>query len=663
MAGDLRLGGVSSVTSQHGQFRPGESAPPPSPLRGRTPGWAAWLVVGCYLLGAFALTWRLWADPAGRIVANDPGDISLFAWFMRYGATAVSHGRLPALVTTGLNAPQGINLMWNTSMPLPGVVLAPVTLLAGPQTSLTILLTAGFAGSAASLFWVLRRWEASVGAAAIAGAVYGFSPALVTAGIGHFHLQFAVLPPLIIDALLRILTGRGHALRTGVWLGLLTAAQLFIGEELLVGVAVAAAVMVVVLALGHPRAAIGAITGRARQIVAGLGAAVAVAALTCGYALWVQFRGPLASHGSPWQVSEFHSYPYAFVTPSGALLFHTSASAATAASYPEPFPEYLAYLGWPLLIILIVAAVCFWRDPKVRLMAVTFALLELFSLGAVSLTFLGTRLPASALPWYWLRGISVLADVLPDRFSILADGAAAALLAFALDRARTLAPHTGRGRLTAALATAAAVLAVLPLVPRPMLATDVTPVPAGWRATFATLRLASGAHVLVIPDLTLGMRWQAETGVPGSMVGGGVTIEPDQSGQATSYVDHRRATAEYLEALYLGAPSGPAPSRSQLRQDLAYWQLAAIVAVTSRNSRLGRFLAGQFGPPAVQAGAMLAWRLPFRQPSHGKLSPLTEEGTCVSHGRDDRHNRGGRVPWIAPVGAAAGRRLLGDLPG
>ena len=91
---------------------------------------------------------------------------------------------------------------------------------------------------------------------------------------------------------------------TGVRLGLLTAAQLFIGEELLVDTAVAAVIVVAVLALGQPRAAIEALRSRARTAVAGLGTAVAVLALTCGYPLWVQFRGPLASHGSPWQVSD-----------------------------------------------------------------------------------------------------------------------------------------------------------------------------------------------------------------------------------------------------------------------------------------------------------------------------------------------------------------------
>ena len=625
----LGLGEVSSVTSEQGQSLPDESAPLEPAPGPRSASWASWLVVGLYLLAAFALTWRLWADPAGRMVAGNPGDTNLFAWFMRYSATAVSHGRLPALVTTGLNAPQGINLMWNTAVLLPGVLLSPVTLLAGPQTSLTILLTAGFAGSAASLFWVLRRWGAGLAAAGLGGAVYGFSPALLSASIGHFHLQFAVLPPLIIDALLGILTGRGRALLGGLALGLLVPAQLYTGEELLADTAVAAALTVAVLLLSHPRAVVAAVRTRARDILSGLGVAVIVMLLTCGYALWVQFRGPLASHGSPWLVTEFHNYPYAFVTPPGALLFHTGASAAAAAAYPEPRPEYLAYLGWPLLIVLAVAAVCCWRDPRVRLTAVTFALLELCSLGVVSERAGGWRYPVSLLPWHWLQHVPVLADLLPDRLSILADGAAGALLAFALDWVHRRGARAGRPRLTGLLATGVAVLAVLPLIPRPLTVTGVTPLPAGWQAAFADLRLAPSDHVLLIPDLRLGMRWQADTGVPGSMVGGGATIEPAPGGQATSYVDHRRPTAQYLEALWLGSPTGHAPSRAQLRADLAYWQPAAIVAVTAANTRLAGYLTAEFGRPTITVGDMLAWRHPVLRALPGRLAPLRREGECT----------------------------------
>ncbi len=583
--------------------------------------------MGCYLAAAYALTWRLWADPGSRMVSGNPGDVNLVAWFMRYSATAISHGRVPALVTTGLDAPQGISLMWNASMLLPGIVLAPVTLLAGPWTSLTLLLTLGFAGSAASLFWVLRWWGASIPAATAGGLVYGFSPALVATSMGHFQLQFAVLPPLIIHVLLRILTGRGSAVRAGVGLGLLTAAQLFIGEEVLVDTAIAAVIVVVLLVLTRPRTTVEAIRGRVRTVTAGFGVAGAVVLLTCGYALWEQFRGPLASHGSPWSVATFHTYLYAFVTPSGSLLFHTAASAAAAAGYPEPRPEYLAYLGWPLLVLAIVAAVGCWRDPKVRLTALTFAALELFSLGAASVPVHGVRYPGALLPWHWLQGLPVLADALPDRLCILADGAVAALLAFALDRARGPARAWGwRGYAAATVL----VLAIVPLVPLPLPAATVSPAPAGWQQAFARLGLAAHADVLVIPDLRDGMGWQAETGVPGSMVGGGAVIAPNRSGQATSYIYNRRPTVKYLEALYTGTPRGRPPSPAQLRADLAYWHLAAILAVTTPTSRLGRYLAATFGPPVIEAGDVLAWPHPALQAT-GRLAPLRREGdACLA---------------------------------
>jgi hypothetical protein len=128
----------------------------------RTSAYRHWPVVACYLLGALIVTGRLWVDRAGRMQAGDAQDVNPFAWFLRYSATAISHGRLPALFTTALNAPRGVNLTWNTAFLLPGVLLTPVTLLAGPQVSRTIVLAVSIAGSTVSLYFVLRRWGASV---------------------------------------------------------------------------------------------------------------------------------------------------------------------------------------------------------------------------------------------------------------------------------------------------------------------------------------------------------------------------------------------------------------------------------------------------------------------------------------------------------------------
>jgi hypothetical protein len=593
------------------------SALEPSPVTEHRPvrarNWAPVLILGCYLLGAVAVTWRLWADPAGRAQVGDIPDVDLFAWFLHYDAIAIAHGHLPALITTTMNAPRGINLMWNTSLLLPGSLLAPVTLLAGPQVSLTVLLTLGIAGSAASLFWVLRRWGASVGAAAVGGAVYGFSPALLNSGVGHYHLAFAVLPPLIIDAVARILVGRGRAVASGAWLGLLVSAQLLTGEELLADTVLASVLLAVVLAASHPRA----VRDRVRDVTLRIGISAAVTLLICGYPLWVQFFGPLTQHNSPVGPDPFTNKPAFFVDPSGAVALHTPASAAAAAAYSKGLAEYLGYLGWPLLVVLVAALIRYWRDLRVRAAGVLWLALEVFSLGGGTLHDGWLRFPGYLLPFHWLQGAPVLSQVLPDRLSILADGAAGALLAFSLDLALAAAPRARAWR--PALPAAIVAVAVLPLIPLPYQTAPVAATPAGWQAAFARLRLAPDARVLVVPvplqRRTEALRWQAESGDPASVIGG-YFIGPNQSGQQAIYVPGPTTSgAQYLDSLWSG-PSDPPLPREMIQADLAYWRPAAVVAVTSRNSRLGHYLASLFGPPTFGAGDVLAWRLPAGFPGH-----------------------------------------------
>ena len=603
------------------------------------------LVVAGYLAAALLVTWRLWADPASRTVAGNPDDADLFAWYMRYAATAVAHGHLPALATSALNAPQGINLMWNSSLLLPCIVLAPVTLLAGPQVSLTILTTAGFAGSAAAMFWVLRRWRISVCAAALAGAVYGFSPAILQSAIGHYNLQLAILPPLIIDAFLRLVIGGAPAVdglappyptglrvrpgrrpssvpppvRYGIWLGLLVAAQLFVSEELALTTALAGLLLAAGLAVSFPRAA-------ARRIwtaLAGLAVAACVTVALAGWALWIQFFGPLTQSGSPFLHDFYVNDLTGFVTPSAYLLFHTTASAAAAAKYQGQAPEYLGYLGWPLIIVLALAVLVFWRRPVIRALAFTAAVLGCLSLGGHPLAG-GTTNSSVTLPWHWVEGLPLAGSVLPDRLSILTDGLVAVLLALALDLARARL----RSGWTAAV-SAVAILACLPLLPRPLAAATAPPLPAGWRAAFAALHLPRGARVLVVPvpevHLTGPMRWAADTRRQYSVIGG-YFIGPAWNGLA--YVDGNglTATSGYLDQLWVyglrpgslaaavaastgSQPPTTAPAPAEVRADLKAWRPAAVVAVTSSSSALGQYLIRLFGSPAVRAGRVLAWRL------------------------------------------------------
>jgi hypothetical protein len=481
--------------------------------------------------------------------------------------------------------------------------------------------------------------------------------------IGHYDLQFAVLPPLMIHVVLRLATGRAAPVRGGLWLGLLVTAQLFITEEILAVTAIAAFLLAAVLAASRPRAVLAA----ARRVAIGLAVAAGVTAVIAGYPLWVQFFGPLRQHGSPFLLDYFKNDLSSFVVPSSYQLIHTAGSAAAAARYQGQLPEYLGYLGWPLLVVLVLAAIACWRRLPARAAAVACLVLGVFSLGG-TLLFGGHHHPAIKLPWYWLQGLPLLESALPDRFSLLADGAAAALLAFAVDAAipafaafaARRVPRPGRPRLgvarlgvarlavgwrPAAVVMAVAVLAVLPIVPKPLPVAAATPVPAGWSAAFAALRLAPSASVLVVPvpmsTFTEPLRWQADTGEPRSMVGG-YFMGPGPHGKG--YIDGNGTppAGVYLNAIWVfsqagqrgasaagasaaGAPAagaltagaagasatGNLPVKSvtntKMREQIEAWKVSAVVAVTTPGSRLARYLTAILGSPAVVTADVMAW--------------------------------------------------------
>jgi hypothetical protein len=591
----------------------------------------------CYLVAAFIVTWHLWANPAA-IVAGTNNDQQIFLWFLRYSATAVSHGRLPALFTTALNAPQGINAMTNTSVLLPGVLLAPVTLAFGPAVTLTVMTTVGFAGSAGAMSWVLRRWGTSRGAALLAGFVYGFSPAVLQSS-AHIMIHLAVLPPLIVDAGLRLLMpvpapgaelARGRARRSardGAWLGVLVAAQVFISEEVLFLTAVAGVLLVAGLVIrSRPVSRLRSwYRLQARYTVLALACAVSTAALLAGYALWYQFFGPLPQRGYPFNPESFVNDLTSFVTPSSWMLFHSASSAHSAGGLAGNPVEYLGYLGLPLLVALGAAMVAFWRNAAVRATAIAFVALAVFSLGG-HLQYDGHEYWSVRLPW---RLVEILVPpaqgAIPDRLSLVTDGAAAALLAFSLDKARSLLAVRWQ---VPGLATLAAVLVCLPLVPLPLSATNPEPLPAGWTTAFAELRLPQDARVLVVPTpdvyLALPQAWQAESGQPGSMIGG-YFIGPGASGGTADGGDSIPTTAVYL--LHLWATEVPAgstyapdasatselnpekpPSTAQVRADFSFMCPAAVVAVTAPGSGLARYLTRLAGPPALRSGEVMAWR-------------------------------------------------------
>jgi hypothetical protein len=595
-----------------------ESSQAPRRRRALAMVWSApAIAIYCYIAGALYVTAQIWVHPTGLFQAGDPEDVDQATWFVRYTATAVSHFRLPALETMAMNAPHGVNLMWNTSLLLPGIVVAPVTLLFGPQVALTTLLTVGFAGSAAAMYYVLRRWHASPLAAGLGGGLYGFSPALVNSGIGHYSLVLALLLPLIIDRVLRVVTGQGSPVRNGLWLGALVAAQFFISEESLVDAVIATVVLLAVLALSRRHE----VLARFRPTLVGLGTAAVVALVLCARGLWVQFHGLRAGSAAATVIISYHgqltnlgTLPYAFVNPASSVLLHTHRTGVIANAYPQPLAEYLAYLGIPMIILLLAAIIYFWQHLIIRVAGITWLVLEWLGMGAKPIQAHELTLPSFLLPWRLLEKLPVIGGMVPDRLSILADAAAAVVLAFALDQVRSgkVAPFN-QWRHGAAIATGVAALALLPLVPAPFETAHVERLPAGWQATFSALHLSAQDRVLLAPypysATSQTMRWQAITGEPATMIGGDF-IAPDKPGRTGRAGRSGMTPTSYeINDLYAHVADLTPPTEAQIRTDLATWKPAAVVAVTTTGSALGKFLVTLFGRPTTHIGQVLGWRL------------------------------------------------------
>ena len=123
----------------------------PDTLRGRLAtrvseggaGLQAWLL---YLIGALIVTWDAWAAPTTRWIGGccDPEQT---IWFVRWVPYAIGHGVDP-LITHQLNAPDGVNLMWNTSILPWSLIATPITLLAGPILAYNLLMLGAIVASA-----------------------------------------------------------------------------------------------------------------------------------------------------------------------------------------------------------------------------------------------------------------------------------------------------------------------------------------------------------------------------------------------------------------------------------------------------------------------------------------------------------------------------------
>ena len=143
-------------------------------------------------------------------------DVAEEIWFLAQTPWVLLHGHNP-FVNDWLNAPVGVNLMDNTTMPLLGILAFPVTFFFGPIATFNVLIDLAIFASAMSFFVMARRFVGWWPAAFVGGLAYGFSPFTAATANAHLFLLFQAVPPLVIlcvDCFFR--SDNSSPVRTGV---------------------------------------------------------------------------------------------------------------------------------------------------------------------------------------------------------------------------------------------------------------------------------------------------------------------------------------------------------------------------------------------------------------------------------------------------------------
>jgi hypothetical protein len=195
-------------------------------------------VLAGYLALGIAVTWP---RAAYLVQGRLPGylDVVSYVWDLWWVAHQVSHLGNP-FVTSHMAAPVGVQLGFDTLIPLLGVVMTPVTLAFGPSASLSLLTIVVPGLACYAMYRAARLWLRSQAGAIAAGACFGLSSMLDWQDWYHIQISAGVVfLPMTLEAAVRLRRcpapprhdrWRGVLLRSAI-LGLVLGASVLVNQE------------------------------------------------------------------------------------------------------------------------------------------------------------------------------------------------------------------------------------------------------------------------------------------------------------------------------------------------------------------------------------------------------------------------------------------------
>jgi hypothetical protein len=596
------------------------------PAAARLRAGLLWLPLGlaAYVALAFALFRGVWMHPSTEVlgVGTDPWQ---HVWFINWVPFALSHGQNP-FFSDYLDFPAGTNLLWNTSIPLLGLVLWPATAAWGPVVAYNLMITLAPAFSAWTSFLLFRRFVSSSLGAWLGGVLYGFSPYMVAQSLGHPAVSNLYLPPLILLVLDRIVRGSPRwRVPLALVLAVLAAAQLLVSEEVLAGTALVVGLLLAIAAALYPEEARKLLP----QVAPVLLLAGAVFAVLVAYPVGFQLFGPQNVRGGPLQPQGiFVTDLLNFWVPTRSQLIAPADALRLTARFTGNYSEWDAYLGVPLTALLAFTAVRGWASGAVRLAALGASLVAILSMGVtihvggavfthlpvfvLALLYLPFQryLPArvmvllAVVGWFLMDRAPLLDNLIPARLMLFVYLLSGGLLALFVDRAAANGDHR---RL--ALAAGLAVVALVPLLPAQPYPRSQPALPSFFTSP-ARNAVPAGSVALVVPTgggVAQSMLWQASSAMRFRMPEGYVYV-PAASG--SPLYSPTSATSVTLGAVEAGAAPSEDPARlGAIRRELAEARVrTVVVGPVPHAAAATALLTLVLGRPPERVGGVAVWR-------------------------------------------------------
>ncbi|MGH7813738.1 MAG: hypothetical protein ACREQI_07005 [Candidatus Binataceae bacterium] len=515
------------------------------------------------------------------------GNPSAMMLYLSWWPFAISHGLNP-FYTYSLWAPVGFNMMWATSLPLPGILLWPLTTRFGPVAAFNVLSLLSPPLAAWAAFLLCRYISKSWWPALLGGYLFGFSSYMLNEeSSGDRHLTLVFLAPLAALAVIKaIRDGRCSGDKFISIIAAILAAQFLISTEVFATMSLFGAITLILCWTLSSTAV------KPRIVKIGIWTCCAyllAAAVLSPCIYWLFARG--------WPHGEVHAHLaenasadlIAFVIAPGATLLGSLPPFGALWRHLAPHGVYTnpAYLGLPLLAIVADYGWRRRRMPEARMAVCSFVVLSLFALGP--------RLHIHGIEYFSLPGkllllLPLVNKALPGRFMMYSS------LAMGIVVSLWFGTNGFSRKINAAVAVAL-VIVTLPSLSFPWALAANTP--SFFTTGIYRKYLKRDENVLVLPFGGQGNcdLWLAETNMYYRMVGGWTGMYP-------------AAFDDWPFFWTLAWPTYLPDANAQLGAFLEHFQVgAAIVADSDFDARSWAALFSGYSSTIKDIGGVTVYRI------------------------------------------------------